>query len=353
MNFHDSVTYYTNLIHSSAPFGEALAWTVIRPLGKTIPLENIAKRLTGGGHPALVESDEEFTEEAGFLEGKAVYLGQVGTATMLVEPGGFSYAGREQVMAWLSQDAQVWHLAWNIAGTRGLSYAAHGQWLARIPTLDSEMLYGVDPDALAEEAAALKEAADTPWPAKKATAMAIVEARTGARLPMDWFDHPRQVAIVDPLISNECPPLGLWHYEPDMDAKLHMASQEHRRAVLLRTVDILVERFDLGQTAITRAVRAAHAGQPLDVALLEGVREEGENLGERWAGRGYAVREEDEKTWRRWVAANAIRHGLRSLDGGVDFLDGLTYARFALSEEWPEIRTWIRESIREGNEAAQ
>ncbi|MGN9785419.1 hypothetical protein ACTMTF_28625 [Nonomuraea sp. ZG12] len=353
MNFHDAVTHYTDLIQSSAPFGEALAWTVIRPLGKPIPLENIATRLTGGAHPVLVESDEEFTEEAGFLEGKAVYLGQAGTATMLVEPGGFSYAGREQVMAWLSHDAQVWHLAWNIAGTRGLSYAAYGQWLARIPTLDPGMLYGVDPDAVAEEAAALKEVADAPWPATKATAMAIVEARTGARLPMDWFDRPRQVAIVDPLISDDCPPLGLWHYEPDMNAKLHLASREHRRAVLLRTVNVLVERFNLGLTAITRAVRAVHDGRPLDVALLEEIRKEGETLGERWAGRGYAVREEDEDTWRRWVAANAVRHGLRSLDRGADFLDCLTYARFALSEEWPEIRTWIRESIREGDEAAQ
>ncbi|GAA0996978.1 hypothetical protein GCM10009555_093750 [Acrocarpospora macrocephala] len=349
MNLDSAVAYYTDLIQSDAPFGEALAWTVIRPLGDPVPLTTAAIRLIGGGHPELVESDEEFTEEAVFLEGKAVYLGQTGTATMLLEPGGFSYAGRPQVMAWLSQDAQVWHLSWNLAGTRGLEYAAHGQWLARIPTLIPDMLHGADPAALEEEAAALQEVADAPWPAKQATAMAIIEARTGARLPMDWFDQPRPVAIIDPLVSVECPPIGLWHYEPDLHARLHLVSQEHRRASLLRVVDLLVESFDLGLPSITRAVRAAHGGEALGVDLLEGVREEWESLGERWAGRGYAVQEENEDAWRRWVAANAIRHSLRSLDDGANHLDGLTYARFALSDGWHDIRAGIRQMIRDAS----
>ncbi|MEU9837221.1 hypothetical protein AB0D67_37270 [Streptosporangium sp. NPDC048047] len=347
MTFSEAVNHYTKLLRDSASFAEALSWTVIRPLDKSIALDAVAARLIGGGHPLLTESDDEFTEEAEFSEGYAVYMGRSGEAVMLVEPGGFSYASIPQVMAWLSQDAQVWHLSWNHTGSRVLEYAANGQRLARIPELDPHAIHGADPAALQEEAAALEETRNASWPVKKATAMAIIERRTGARLPMDWFDQPRLVAIVDPLINDECPPIGLEHYEPDMHVQLQSAPPEYRQAVLLQVIDVLVERFDLGLTAITRAVRVAHAGQPLDGALLEEVREEWVDLGARWAGRGYAVREEDENTWRRWVAVNAIRHSLRSLNEGASFFDGLTYARFALSENWPEIRAGIRGIIRD------
>lgn len=342
MRLDDAVAYYAELIHSSAPFREALAWTVIRPIGEPLSVEDIACRLTGGGHPEVVESDEEFTEEAEFLEGKAVYVGQAGGSTMLIEPGGFSYAGMEKVMAWLSQDAQVWHQSWNLTGIKALEYAAHGQWLARIPALEPEWLHGVEPAALEKEAAALREVAEAPWPARQATAMAIIEARTGARLPMDWFDHSRPVVIVDPLIAMDCPPLGLWHYDPDLDSRLRMAPREIRRAVLLRLADVLTVRFNLSMPAISQAVRAAHDDCPLDVSLLEKVRGEWEILGSRWAGQGVAVREKDEAAWRRWVAANAVRQALRSLGQDAANLDGVTYARFALEEDWADVRRWIR-----------
>ena len=35
------------------------------------------------------------------------------------------------------------------------------------------------------------------------------------------------------------------------------------------------------------------------------------------------------------MAANAIRHTLRALDEDATCLDGLTYALFALAEDWP------------------
>ncbi|MDF5755750.1 hypothetical protein [Spongiactinospora sp. TRM90649] len=75
---------------------------------------------------------------------------------------------------------------------------------------------------------------------------------------------------------------------------------------------------------------------------------EWETLGERWAGQGAAYREQAEDEWRRWVAANGVRHALRSLNEGASVLDGLTYARFALSDEWPGIRARIRAELRSG-----
>ncbi|MEV0148134.1 MULTISPECIES: DUF6461 domain-containing protein [unclassified Nonomuraea] len=336
--------YYTDLLRSSATFNEALAWTVIVPLSEPLSLDAVASRVIGGGHPLLMESGEEFDEEAEFLAGHAVYLGHSGDTVMLLEPGGFSYVATPQVMAWLSQDAQVWHLSWNHTGSKVLEYWADGQQLTRIPGLDALSVHGADPAELQEEVAALAQAGRASWTTRKATAMALIERRSGARLPIDWFDEAHPVAVVDPPIGDDCPPIGLWHHEPDLNAKLRSASHEQRRAVLLHVTGILVERFDLSLPAITRAVRIARGGEPVDDALLEGVREAWEHLGARWAGRGYAVREEDDNAWRRWVAANAVRHSLRSLNEGASFLDGLTYAMFALPEEWPTIRAWIRET---------
>ncbi|MDP4509493.1 hypothetical protein [Nonomuraea turcica] len=172
--------------------------------------------------------------------------------------------------------------------------------------------------------------------------MAAIEARTGARLSSDWFDEPRQVAVVDLPFSEEVTPIGLWHHEPELDARLRLTPKENRRAILLRLIDVLIERFDLDLAFITPAIRVAHEGLPIDAGLLEEVRAEWENLGQQWSGAFCAVREEDETGWRRWLAANAIRHSLRSLNEGAYFFDGLTYARFALSEEWPATRDRVR-----------
>ncbi|MEU6711702.1 hypothetical protein ABZ897_09520 [Nonomuraea sp. NPDC046802] len=340
MNSSETVGYYTDLLRTTT-FGEALAWTVVRPLGETSTLEATAARLIGDGHPFLMESNEEIIEEAEFVTGHAVFMGRSGDSITLLEPGGFGYCSTPQVMAWLSQDALVWHLSWNHTGSRVLEFAAGSQRLARMPRLDHQALHGADPTALREEAAALEQLGEAAWPLQEATLMAIIEQRTGARLSADWSDQHHQVAIVDPLIDKACPPIGFRHHDPDVHAELMSVSQGRRQAVLLHVIDLLVQRFDLGQSAAAHALRTVRQGQPLNDALLEEVQEEWVDLGARWAERGYAVREEDENAWRRWVAANGIRHSLRSLSEGASFLDGLTYARFALPEEWPEIRAWI------------
>lgn len=109
-------------------------------------------------------------------------------------PGGFGYAARVPVMEWLSQDAQVRHVSWNLTGGRFLEYVANRWWLAIIRELDPHALHGADPPALQDAAAALEGVAAARWLAQAAAVMAVIEARTGARLPGDWFDEPRQVA---------------------------------------------------------------------------------------------------------------------------------------------------------------
>ncbi|MFI9846911.1 hypothetical protein ACIHFD_58535 [Nonomuraea sp. NPDC051941] len=62
-------------------------------------------------------------------------------------PGGFGYAARVPVLAWLSQDGQVRHVSWNLTGGRFLEYAANRWRLAMIPELDPHA-HGADPAAL-------------------------------------------------------------------------------------------------------------------------------------------------------------------------------------------------------------
>ncbi|MGW0590818.1 hypothetical protein [Streptosporangium sp. NPDC002607] len=335
MSFREAVNHYIGLIQSTPLIEEGLSWTVVRPLGESLSLPSVASRLIGGGRPTLVESSEEFDEEAEAVEGTAVYLDEFGDSIGLYEPGGFSYAAAVPVLEWLSEDAQVWHVSWNLTGRRFLEYAANGRRLAVIPGFDPRALHGEAPATLQDAAAALESVAGETWITQKAAVLAVIEARTGARLSHGWFDEPRQVALVDLPFSEETTPIGLWHHEPELDARLRLMPEEDRRAVLLRLIDVLIERFDLDLAFIAPAVRAAHKGLPIDAGLLEEVKAEWENLGRQWTGAFYAVRENDEPGWRRWVAANAIRHSLRSLNEGASFFDGLTYAKFALSEEWP------------------
>ncbi|MFC7588408.1 hypothetical protein ACFQYP_35415 [Nonomuraea antimicrobica] len=71
-----------------------------------------------------------------------------------------------------------------------------------------------------------------------------------------------------------------------------------------------------------------------------------ESLGGRWEGRPFAVREQDDQQWRRWVAANAVRHGLRSVsDAAASHLSALTYAREALDGDWAAFRTRLCQLI--------
>ncbi|MEV1171385.1 hypothetical protein [Nonomuraea sp. NPDC049784] len=52
------------------------------------------------------------------------------------------------VLEWLSQDAQVRHVSWNLTGGRFLEYVANRWRLAMIPELDPHALHGADPAAL-------------------------------------------------------------------------------------------------------------------------------------------------------------------------------------------------------------
>ncbi|SNT61071.1 hypothetical protein SAMN05216276_108140 [Streptosporangium subroseum] len=184
MDLQYAITHYRRLIKEIGWLEERMAWTVILPVSGRLSLQETATRLTGGSHPELSELDPGLPD--------VVYLGQSGAAVMLFEATGFSHAGGTQVLERLSENARVWHVAWNITGMRVLIHAAQGKVLARIPEFAPDWLNGIDPDSLREEAAILRGIGRYRPPTRyKTKVMAMVEQRTGARLDKQWFDRPR------------------------------------------------------------------------------------------------------------------------------------------------------------------
>lgn len=332
MDFARTIAHYEQVLtDDSGWLAEGLSWTVVRPFGTDLSLEDLTTRLTGGGWPIIAEADED-------VEPDTVYLGGSGLAGMLLEPGGFTGVGLPHVLRWLSHEAQVWHLSWNLTGRQVMTYLVHGRVLAELPGL------GEGPETLATELRALRAAEGAAWPGRQAAAMAIVEARTGARLDRHWFDQPRPIALLDQPISPDPLPLGLWHHEPDLHARLSASPQETRRALLLHVVETLIDTFDLSTPELTDALHAVGQGRTLSRDHLAAMRAVHESLGSRWAGLPFAVREQDDRQWRRWVAANAVRHGLRSIsDAAAWHLDALTFAREALSGDWATVRSRLYE----------
>ncbi|GAA0973950.1 hypothetical protein GCM10009555_029510 [Acrocarpospora macrocephala] len=193
MEFQHLTEHYEGLLRSgSAWLGDGLAWTAVLPVDGSLPLEETVSRLVDGEGPPLVEMDGEDAYEEG-----GVWLEQVGNATMIVQTFGKNYVWDEEVLGRLTVNARVWHLAWEITGSSRLIYAAYGRVLAVVPHLEPVNVMGEDPAAIEAELAALAQVVDAPWLASKATAMAIVEARTGARLDVDWFERPHPAAVID------------------------------------------------------------------------------------------------------------------------------------------------------------
>ncbi|MFI9556311.1 hypothetical protein [Nonomuraea endophytica] len=332
--------HYERLLRgASAGITEGFAWTVVRPVSGHLSLEETATRITGGGRASITELDPE---EAVYRD--TILLNQLGTTTMLVQVQSSNYASAPQVLQWLSQNAQVWNVTWDIGRHFRLTYAAHGHVLAEISGSEPDTIVGSDSAALRVEMAALDLTIGRPWPATQATAMAIMESRTGAHLNEDWFYQAQPAVIIDKPISSEMPPVGFWHHEPDLDARIRLAPEHIRRAVLMRAVHEMAIRFEHDTVPeVTEALEAAHEGRSFGDAAVIAMTAVHESLGAYWDGQFNAEREHGDWQWSRWVAANAIRHGLQSLGEDARCLDGLTYARAALSENWPAFKERLRE----------
>ncbi|MDP9862650.1 MULTISPECIES: hypothetical protein [Streptosporangium] len=192
MAFQGLTEHYENFMQEGSDWlSVGLAWTAVLPVEGRLSLSEVATRLIGDGQPPVIELDSEEAYEA-----DAVLLGQMGNSTMIVETFGNNYVWESGVLDRLSVNAQVWHVSWEVTGNSRLIHAARGRVLAEVQHLNPADAVGEDLAAVEAELAALGPTISAPWPATQAMALAIVEARTGARLESDWFDRSHPAVIV-------------------------------------------------------------------------------------------------------------------------------------------------------------
>jgi hypothetical protein len=193
MNFQETVQRYAELLLGDGSWlTEELGWTVLRPRVGPLTLSDVAQRLAGNSHALIVERDfeEAYTDNA-------VVLDATDEAVMIVDLHRTSNTPDPDFIAQLSRNVDVWHVSWHTALSRRMIHDLDGRIIAAVPHLDPADAVGEDLHSVQAELAALSAAQHDPWPAVEATALAIVEKRTGARLRLDWFDHAHPSIAID------------------------------------------------------------------------------------------------------------------------------------------------------------
>ncbi|MGW2143557.1 hypothetical protein ACWCOT_04540 [Nonomuraea bangladeshensis] len=194
MNVYDATQRYEYLLLGEGSWlSEELAWTVLMPQARKLTLDDVARRVTRINNPAIVERD--FEEAYG---ANAIVLEGTGNGVMIVDLNRISDTPDPEFIAEISAGTEVWHISWHTALSRRMIHALDGRILAAIPSLDPAQAVGEDLSSVRAELEALDATQNAPWPATEATALAIIEDRTGARLLLDWFDRPHPSVVIEP-----------------------------------------------------------------------------------------------------------------------------------------------------------
>ncbi|MFI6498726.1 hypothetical protein [Nonomuraea typhae] len=192
MNYHDSVLTYAQMLQADGGWlAEELAWTVLMPTSGTLPLNEVAQRVARSNQPAFVEGDFEDAAAA-----NAVVVEATGDGAMVVDINMIAATPDPEFVAEISTNAKVWHVSWHTALSRRMIYAVNRRVLAVIPLLDPAEAFGEDLSAIQPELDALADTQTAPWPTTEATALSLIETRTGARLSLDWFEQPHRAVTV-------------------------------------------------------------------------------------------------------------------------------------------------------------
>jgi hypothetical protein len=194
MSLDSLSAHYGRLLQGDGSWlAEGLAWTVVLPEEGSLSLEEIAARLLGGdARPSLMTCD---IEEAS--EDDVAIVEHAGRAVMIIAFSGAGHTSDDDTLSRLSVGAQVWHVSWEVTRNSRLIYAVHGHVATRVPHLDPAYALRDDTSFAETELTALARTIDAPWPATQAMALAIVEARTGARLDSAWFELSHLAVAVD------------------------------------------------------------------------------------------------------------------------------------------------------------
>ncbi|MGA4989273.1 hypothetical protein [Nonomuraea bangladeshensis] len=188
---NSTVEYYKTLMGDLDWLGPSMGWTVVSPHRGGLSTEQIVARL------GLDPTPTPYVSEVG-IAGE-VSLGQAGSSMMLFEASAISFIGQPKFLAALSESAEVWHVSWTITGQSKLRVAENGELSAEIPDFDYKMARGPRVDVISPEIDLLRQVARRRRPTLFATAMAIVENRTGARLSREWLGTPQSTIAVEAL----------------------------------------------------------------------------------------------------------------------------------------------------------
>ncbi|MEV0196091.1 hypothetical protein [Nonomuraea sp. NPDC050691] len=173
-----------------------MAWTVLVPENEKISIPDLISRLELPGNCL----------QTGLIVGlpDVAYIDARNTCLALFEAEGFSHVGYAPNMERLAVDNSVWHVSWNITGRSMMRVAQNGHVQAEILDLDPSAAHGIGLDIVDDYLPLLRSASRRKWPALTATAMAIIEDVTGARLDQDWINQPQSgLSITRPPVGPE------------------------------------------------------------------------------------------------------------------------------------------------------
>ncbi len=348
----ERIEHYRGLLLERSWYAEGLSWTVIRPAGAPVTVEEIQRRL----HAEPVDLAEIRFPHVNDLRDDApspmlvAYLAQAGDAVMMLQPNGFEGA-RPEVLRWLSDRARVHNADWTINGNGGVSYAVYGSLLTWVDKNDPDRRGGTHPDTLDGDLDELREARRrndaARWPDNRlvaeAAALATVERRTGIRLTGAWLDGlaaaPWRTVMLGRTPADPRPPGQFGHHDPDLDARLRGAPESLRRTAVALVLRRLADAFTISDPAVAAAVidavdRGEPAGRDLQTRAFHLVAVTPDRT----------LTAADGTTVGASIVGQAFHRAVARPHG--DPLDSLSPARIALADRWPRVRAELDALVR-------
>ncbi|GAA1024472.1 hypothetical protein Aple_101270 [Acrocarpospora pleiomorpha] len=334
MRVDAAISHYLELFDQTW-LAESVAWTVIIADDGPIEVHEIATTLSGGAPPEIWEDTPRIATDHVTSTNHFVPV-RSGSHLNLIEPG-VIHTNTAEFRSWLSAGRRIWSTSWHIKGGETLVCVENGEVLFGIGEyFETERSFGSGVAAAQRELEIMRQPS---LREQKAAALAVMELHSGFRLNLDWLDSPQQVITVDqPIPPGATPPSAFASAEPELAAHLQNVPLAARTSLLIHLVEQLADNYDLRIPQVTTVLDQVRDGNhPIPREWRDLTLETTYLAQDRWFGRpGDAAPE-----WRRWQAAIAIRHALRSLDTGAQNLESLLSARNALYHVWDSLREEI------------
>jgi hypothetical protein len=336
MDVGAAISYYCELLEQDAWIAQQFAWTVIIADDNPIEIREIATALSGGAPPEIWEDTPRMAADHVTYINYFVPV-RSGSRINLIEPGCAIHVNAPEFHHWMSMGRRIWTTSWHIKGGERLLCVEKGETLFGIGEFfETERTFGSGVDAAQHELEIMRRPSIRE---SKAAAMAIMEFHGGFRLDADWWDSPQQIITVDqPIPRDAAPPSAFASAEPELAAHLHNVSPSARRSLLIHLIEQLADDYDLHIREVAVVLDQIRDGTHPSTQEWRNLTFETVYLAQDpWGAHPGDAGPE----WRRWQAAIAIRHALRSLDTGAQNLEFLLSARNALYREWDDLRAEI------------